>query len=418
MDTDLLLVVKDKANYERFKPYIKEHVLSKEALLIYNTIDGYFKTFPTATAIDWTVFESYFFVYRNAQVKRSAAPLYKTIFEKLRTTTTTQSIEVVLAHYVTQDYAHRIADAALQVREGGASIDDVHDLVKAHDKELGRAINPSDVFVTGGIAAVLQEASADGFEWRLNELNISCGPLRKGDFVLVAAYVETGKTTFAASEVSHMATQIKDNRPVVWINNEERSDKVLLRIMQATLGCSLADIQKDPAQAEKEYEAVMKIPNRILVLTNDSGLNHVSKLTPLFRELNPAIIVFDQLDKVGIAAHKDENEASRLGRLYKQARDWSHEYGPVLALSQTDASSEGDQYIRMNQLRGSKVDKPGEADAIITIGKSIDKTLPNKRYLHVPKNKLFGGKTSDEMQRHGYWEVEIVPTIARYEGTK
>lgn len=418
MDIDLLLAVKNKDNYIRFKPYIQEHVLSKETALIYNTIESYFNAFPSTTVLDWTAFESYFLLYRNSQIKREAAPIYKAIFEKLKTATSTASLETVVSHYITQDYAHLIAEKALEVKEGRANLDEVGELVAKHDKELGRAINPADLFVTGGVAGVLAEAAAPGFDWRLNELNISCGPLRKGDFVLVAAFVETGKTTFVASEISHMATQIKDQRPVVWINNEERSDKVLLRIQQAALGLSLKDIQADPVVAQEAYDKMMGMPNRILVLSNDSTLCHVSKLTPLLRDINPALIVFDQLDKVGIAPMRDENDASRLGRLYKWARDLSHEYGPVIAVSQTDASSEGDQYIRMNQLRGSKVDKPGEADAIITIGKDSDKSRPNARYLHVPKNKLFGGPMSDEAHRHGYWEVSIEPTIARYEGTK
>jgi len=187
--------------------------------------------------------------------------------------------------------------------------------------------------------------------------------------------------------------------------------------MQAALGCTLADIQADPAKAQAEYDKIMGMPNRILVLSNDSGLNNVAKLTPLLRDINPAIIVFDQLDKVDIPSHRDENEATRIGRKYKWARDLSHEYGPVIAISQTDATSEGDKFIRMNQLRGSKVDKPGEADAIITIGKSPDPKDADKRYIHVPKNKLFGGSMSVEADRHGYWEVVINAPIARYEGT-
>jgi replicative DNA helicase len=417
LDIDLLSICADKNTYQRFKPYIKEHVLSKEAQLVFNTFEPFFKGFPSVTKADWTAFESYFFVLRNSQVRKETAPSYKIIFDKLKAGATTSSLEEVLKHYITQDYATRIADTALQVRDGSASIDDVAELVSKCDKELGRAITPMDLFVTGGVEDILKEAAAPGLEWRLEELNISLGPLRKGDFVLVAAYVETGKTTFAASEVSHMASQIKDDRPIVWVNNEERSAKVVLRIQQAALGMTMADITKDYATATASYEkAVGK--NRILVLSNDNGLNSVGKLTPLFRDLNPALIVFDQLDKVAGFHSSDEGEHSRLGRLYKWARELSHEYGPVLAISQTDASGSTSKYIGMDQLRGSKVDKPGEADAIITIGKGEGAAEVNKRYIHVPKNKLFGGPRSDEKERHGYWEVEINPAIARYEGTR
>jgi replicative DNA helicase len=378
----------------------------------------FFKAYPAVSNLDWTAFETFFFVARAAQLTRESAPHYRTVFDKLKSYVPSVASEEVLKYFVTQDFSTRIADTALKVRGGSASIDEVAELVAQHDKELGRAINPTELFVTGGVADVLAMAAAPGFEWRLEELNISLGPLRKGDFVLVAAYVETGKTTFAASEVSHMATQIGDKRPIIWVNNEERSAKVRLRIQQAALGMSLPDISANLSAADAAYAKMMGDPNRILVLSNDEGMNNVAKLTPLFRDLNPALIVFDQLDKVDGFWKSDEGEHTRLGRLYKWARDLSHEYGPVIAISQTDASGHGERFIKMDQLRGSKVDKPGEADAIITIGKSDDPGMENHRFIHVPKNKLFGGPRSLEKERHGYWEVEIKPEIARYVGTR
>jgi replicative DNA helicase len=419
VDTDLLILFKDKATFQRFKPFIKEHVLLPETQLIINSIDSYYKAFPHTTTMNWEAFASYFFVLRNSQIPKAEVANYRAILDKVAKATPTHVANDVLAHFVTQDFAHRIADTALSVKEGTASIDDVHELVKQHDKELGRAIKVEDLFVTGDIDDVLEEAKAPGFEWRLEELNVSCGPLRKGDFVMVAAYVETGKTTFAASEVSHMASQIKDNRPVVWINNEERSIKVKLRIMQAALGLTSKDIDADRASAKDAYKKLMGgDENRILVQLNDNATNHVDRLIPMLRDLNPALIVFDQLDKVNGFHSRDEKEHMRLGRLYKWARELSHEYGPVIAISQCDASSGASQYIRMDQLRGSKVDKPGEADAIITIGKDDNPANINTRYIHVPKNKLTGGPRSVESERHGYFEVKIKPEIARYEGTR
>jgi replicative DNA helicase len=89
-------------------------------------------------------------------------------------------------------------------------------------------------------------------------------------------------------------------------------------------------------------------------------------------------------------------------------------YGVVIAVSQIDATGEGQEYLTMNQLRGSKTDKAGEADAIITIGRSNDPAKRHSRFIHVPKNKLLGGPHSREEYRHGYFEVTIKPEIGRY----
>lgn len=418
MDLDLLALIKDKETFQRFKPYIKEHVLSKETVLIVNTIESFFKAYPSVKELNWEAFETYFFVLRNAQVRREAAPNYKTIFSKLKSYTPTETSENVLRQLVTDDYSTRIADTALRVREGSATIDDVGALVAKHDKELGRAINPTDLFVTGGVGSVLARAASPGFEWRLEELNQMLGPLRKGDFVGIAAYVGTGKTTLAASEVSHMATQITDSRPVVWVNNEEESSKVTLRIMQSALGLTLPALQADLPAAEAAYTKLMGMKDRILVTLNDPSGCTADKLTSLFHDLNPALIVFDQLDKVKGFYGRDVEEYARLGFLWKWARELAHTYCPVIALTQCDTTAEGEQYIRMNQLRGSKVDKPAELDALVTIGKSHNPAAKHQRFIHVPKNKLFGGGRMVEAEREGYCEVEIKPEIARYEGSK
>jgi replicative DNA helicase len=416
VDFDLLQIVKNRENYLRFKPYIKEHALSKEAQKLLNTVDEFFRYYPAVKDIDWNAFESYFMVRHMATLTRESAPTYRTIINKLKSEPATAAAEDVLRHYISCDFATRIANEA--VKGADADLDAIGKLVNQYDKEVGRAIDKLDLFV-GDDAMSLATSSDPGLEWRLEELNISCGPLRQGDFVIVGARPETGKTTFLADQVSYMGEQMahKHERPIVWVNNEERSSKVKRRIMQAALGITLKDFEKDVPAAVAVFQKKMGMVDRILVTGSSAGLNSVKHLTPLFREHNPAMIVFDQLDKVA-GFSREDREDLRLGSLYQWARDLAHEYGPVIAASQASEGAEGQQWVYQHQLRGSKTDKAGEADAIITIGKVHDPAKELKRYIHVPKNKLDGGPRSEEKERHGFWEVEIKPEIARYEGTR
>lgn len=419
MDFDLLQIVKKKENFQRFRPYIKEHALSKEGLRVFNGIEDFFRSYPATIEIDWNAFESWFLVLKGATLNKESIQTYRNIFTKLKAGTSSAMLDDVMKHYITKDYATHITNIGIKLAGGdpSATIDQIGELVQRHDKEVGRALTLSDIFETGSVSDAVAAASAPGLEWRLEELNISCGPLRQGDFVVIAARPEVGKTTLAASEVSHMATQLKDKRPVVWVNNEERSSKVKLRIQQAALGWTLKDIAADQAKADAEYDRLMGMKDRILVLKNDSSINSVDRLTSLFREVNPALIVFDQLDKVD-GFGSDERDDIRIGRKYKWARDLSHEYGPTIAISQASDAAEGLKWLQQNHLRGSKTDKPGEADLIIGVG--LDHLAVNKhaRHLHCMKNKLYGGPRSDEKERHGQWEVEIRPEIARYEGSR
>jgi replicative DNA helicase len=416
LDADLLQIVRKQENYHRFAPYIKEHTLSKEAVKIFHGMGEYFKSYPTVDELSWDSFSTWFLVLKNSTLSPDSVDTYKAIFSNLRSKVSTPVLEDVMKHYIACDYATQIVNVGIQVAkgDGAASLDQVEELVKKYDKEVGRAISKAELFVTDDTAVAL--STDPGLSWRLEELNISCGPLRQGDFVVLGARPETGKTTFLADQVSYMAQQIKDNRPVIWVNNEERSTKVKRRIVQATLGITLKDYQANPAKAMASYKKLMGMDDRILVTGSGAGLNSAKLLVPLFRDLNPAFIVFDQLDKVAGFERKSDKEDQRLGDLYEWARELSHEYGPVIAASQANDSAEGQQWIYQNQLRGSRTDKAGEADAIITIGKVHDAAKANKRYIHIPKNKLDGGPRSEEKHRHGFWEVEIRQEIARYEG--
>lgn len=181
--------------------------------------------------------------------------------------------------------------------------------------------------------------------------------------------------------------------------------------MQSHFGVTKEALEKDLKGYEERY--TKEIGNKILLLSDDSGINSVRQLDSLFAEYKPSIIIFDQLDKVQ-GFGKEEREDLRLGRMYSWARDKCKEYGPVITASQIDGTGEGVKWLTMGQLRGSKTDKQGEADAIITIGSCNDPALTNNRYIHIPKNKLHGGPRSREEFRHGYFEVMIKPEIARY----
>ena len=286
-------------------------------------------------------------------------------------------------------------------------------------KDVERYIEKDDLFVSADLSSIADRISSSGYEWRLDVLNRSLGPLRTGNFLIIAARVEVGKTTFLASEVSYIAQQLPKDRPVVWVNNEEESSVVFFRIVQAALGRQSKDIIADSGAAMLEYEELMGGDKNKIRVTKDT--NHVRDLETLFKEVNPGLIIFDQLDKVN-GFKSDEREDITLGKIYKWARELARTYGPVIAASQLSAAAvelKDPPFIGLDALRGSKTDKPGEADAVITIGKYKEPKSPEEemiRTINVPKNKLPGGGPKQvESERHGQYLVTIDPIRARYE---
>lgn len=410
-DIDLLAVTSNKDVYNRFKEHVKKHNVSKITLDLFNVLGEYWDNFPERTDVNYSEFRTFFSIVKGKKLSNPIA--YEMAFDNLKEALDKPSpiAKDLLAKLIEVDYATRIYDVCLNIGTGiGGELTSIEPLLHEYKKEIGASVEKEDVFVNPSLSYISEVVSTGGLNWRLKELNISLGPLRKGDFVIIAARPETGKTTFTASEASYMLTQLKEDEHVIWINNEEASNKVMMRVIQAFHGVTTGELLSKTSHYEEGF--ISNGGNKFLVLDDDSGIRSVNKIATLFKEFKPGLIIFDQLDKVD--GFKQDREDLRIGQLYEWARDLAKEYCPVIAISQVDGTGEGEKWIHMNQLRGSKTDKIGEADAIVTIGKSNEPGKDLERYLHIPKNKLFGGKETLEAHRHGAFELGIDPAKARF----
>jgi len=420
MDYDcLFLCAKSKENLQRYRRYIKPHIVVKETNIILDGMDKYYKTFPSVTTINWEPFTAFLIADQSKRLTDDSIVKLRMTLTKAKTFVPHHAHEEVIKTLIELDYLAQIMEECEKVKEGSSDLEHVHILATDALKNVERYIEKDELFVSADLSAIADRISSSGYEWRLDVLNRSLGPLRTGNFVIVAARVEVGKTTFLASEVSYIAQQLPKDRPVVWVNNEEESSVVFFRIVQAALGQESKEIIADSKAALIAYTALMGGDKDKIRVTKDT--NHVKDLETLFREINPGLIIFDQLDKVS-GFKEAEREDITLGRIYKWARELARTYGPVIAASQLSATAvdlKDPPFIGMDALRGSKTDKPGEADAVITLGKYKEPKTPEEemiRTINVPKNKLPGGGTKQmESERHGQYLVTIDPIRARFE---
>ncbi|MDE3023222.1 MAG: AAA family ATPase, partial [Pseudomonadota bacterium] len=262
-------------------------------------------------------------------------------------------------------------------------------------------------FVSDDLEVLLNEQrSKPGLRWRLAELNKMLGSLRKGDFGFIFARPETGKTTFLASEVTFMAEQSEN--PILWFNNEEQGQKVMLRNYQASLGITDTELFLDiPGNRQKFLD---RTHGRIKML--DRAQIHYKDVEKLCELHQPALIIFDQIDK--IKGFDNDREDLRLGSIYIWARELAKKYCPVIGVCQADGSGEGAKWLTMANVSNAKTSKQAEADWILGIGKVNDVGFDNIRFIYASKNKLVGDQDSDPTMRHGRVECLIHPTIARY----
>ena len=134
----------------------------------------------------------------------------------------------------------------------------------------------------------------------------------------------------------------------------------------------------------------------------------IHQIKELFKHYKPHLAIIDQIDKISLVNKKSFSDHDRLKSLYGEIRSLANEFCPILGISQADSSScyidrESNEmvyklYLHHRQLDGSKVGKPGEADAIIMIGRRTG--LNTTRGIHVSKTK-FGEPIQQEVNFNG-----------------
>lgn len=311
----------------------------------------------------------------------------------------------LLKQQVERAQAYQLALLSIDVSEGRKPLSDVLNFYSRFEEQEKE--EKQDEFVTDDIEELWNETiHKPGLRWRLNALNQSLGSLRKGDFGFIFARPETGKTTFLASEITHFASQT--TQPILWFNNEEGGYKVKVRIMQATLNNSLVQLYSD---RKSSYNRYMELTKGNIKL-KDSATITKRQVEALCRELNPSLVVFDQIDK--IKGFDADREDLRLGAIYIWARELAKQYCPVIGVCQADVTGEGKKWLTMDNVANAKTSKQAEADWILGIGTVHDAGYEFVRYLHISKNKLSGDEDSIPELRHGKMEVLIRPDCARY----
>jgi replicative DNA helicase len=403
------LFCEDKIIFTKYYKYVNINYIKinyNELYKLFNMIDLYYTKYINNNNININELDIFYnsnYLLKDNE-RKDLELLLKDVYEQ--DITNMEAIIGLLEEHRRRSLAGQVALMALDVEAGKKSTAELLELFNnfEHQEVEADEITPVDMDLDNLYDT---QIATPGLRWRVNWLNKSLGSLRRGDFGFIFARPETGKTTFLASEITHMVSQTDGD--ILWFNNEEQGTKVGIRVYQATLGLTTQALFADKPTNKARYRAITN--NRIKILDfEDSSSKH--RIESVLKQYNPALIIFDQIDK--IRGFKGDRNDLELKQIYQWAREISKTYAPVIAVSQASGEAEGKLFLTMDMVDGSKTAKQGEADWILGIGKEQDNTS-RSRYFNITKNKLIGDKDTSPDLRHGSTQVLIKPEIARYE---
>lgn len=392
----------NKDNYIEYRNYVDNQDLEKQLHPVLNSIDLWYKNNSESPCLEDIANLTF-----AGGIPAKDQEYLKSVFDNLARVNGQESVLSLLERFKTTRLCEDISVASYEASRGSKSVSEVLSLVdKLREPEIIQKVD----YITDDLHEILQDTVVKpGLRWRLNSLNRALGSLRKGDFGFIFARPETGKTTFLADQVTHMASQLgPEDGPIIWFNNEEQGKKVKYRCYQAALQAKKDYLLRHTDEAIDRYRSVT---NGKLLIKDESY--HRREIEAIIAKEKPSLIIFDQIDKV--RGFKDDRLDIELGALYQWARELAKQYCPVIGVCQADGSGEGVKWLNMGHVANAKTSKQAEADFILGIGKSNERGFDYFRYFNISKNKLTGDTDSDPEMRHAQIEVIIKPEVARYD---
>ena len=235
---------------------------------------------------------------------------------------------------------------------------------------------------------LLLESLKDNTKWKFNlsELRDRVNGIGDGNFLIVFARPESGKTAFWVNMVAGQGGFASQGAKVCALINEEPAIRTQMRLVNAHTGMSFAEIKENPTKAGELWSEIKS--NMRILDTVDWSLD---KIDSYVAKEKPDILIIDQLDKVhipGTFARTDE----KLRAIYTGAREIAKRRSCALVgISQASADASGKMDLTFDMMENSKTGKAAEADVIIGVGfrnqLDIDQDI---RSIAVSKNKITG----------------------------
>jgi len=382
----ILEIIQDKERHKRVRQALDLRKLTPICNELIKLTDKYYKTFPTHDCIDTqTIIALY--ASENPKAVESQILQVGDTFNGLTKDVEPEAIQGLMRSLQELAYTTDVQQVVYEFTEGD-DIDvfgELNALRQRYERDLKQSVDIE--FCNAPIEDLLEEElHGTKFNWRMECLQQSMPNMRTGDQIIVAGRPGIGKTSFIADNVTYMARQCPDGRPIVWFSNEGKKNKIRKTCYRAGLNTTIADMVKYGGDMCRRGWLKKVGPLDAIRIFDIHGLNN-TQLEEIIREHKPCIVVWDMLDNVkGFAA--ESRTDLRLEELYKWGRESAVIYDFLsLPTSQISAEGAGLMWVPDHMLKDGKTGKQGACDGIIMLGHSLKPGDENVRGIFIAKTK-------------------------------
>lgn len=388
IEITLLKSFAKRHNFENYKRLINPKSLAQQSLILLKDYDVYFSLNPDENEINFDKFSVFFFNTRHPTFDDKSVLEYRDILSRI-SNVKSEDITQVINGFRQQDFYGEIQGLIDQ----NVELEQVKSKIDVYINDTG-SISSQETFNDMDLNTSLDYTNrSTGLVWRCEALQRHFqGGLIVGDFGLVAGYVDSGKTSFVASELSHMAQQLSGEDYILWLSNEGDWKSILPRVYCATLNLTKQELMAHKDESIKRYKQLMHGNLNRIMIKDIQGYS-AKDIEAIIKRKPPKLIVIDLLDHIDGFDKFSSKESSfeKYNKLYQWAREMATHYAPILGVTQLNGDGEDQMYPSMSQLRGSRVDKQAAATFQLMIGSMVEDN--NTRYLSMPKNKINENKS-------------------------
>ena len=404
METQLLKTLLSHENFKSNKPRLKRTLFSDDAADLYDILGMAHQKYEH----DLSTEDLYSLWLADHPVATNTEKAdFRDLIDDVEKCTAISSdvANDVIEKLWRKQIGREITNLGINLSEGDTT---AFGLLQSLLERIGNSYMPDDFgpTTTKNLDDLLKQTSnANRWEFNIPSLSRHLYGIGPGEFMIVLARPETGKTTFLVSLMAGPNGFCDQGASVLYLGNEEDTARTMLRSVQSASGMTREQITADPKTAVERFELARDNLEMKDVVDWD-----LERLDAYVRKMKPDVLIVDQADKVGVSGQYNATH-ERFRELYRRLRELAKRHKcALIGVSQASADAEGKTRVDFSMAEGSKTGKAAEADVILGIGKhsgdNEDGEIDNTRFLTISKNKLSGF--------HGTITTLLEPDIGRY----